>query len=830
VTAVDIIATACQAIGYRREAIVRNYPFADVLDPAAETRTAAIAAFTQTPPSYRTAAFAAVPAEGREGVDLVQAFRALCAPLLFVVEGNDITVWQVRSTRPPRVLERLNVSELPALFERNRDTWQPDAIHRAKAVGAVEMECQLDFVDLGLLPAVEGEIHAKLDRLLVETLAAASEVPDSHSQDMRLLFRVVFRLLAAKVLQDRGHPYAKTWNSEDLPSVLHAIESYYFLATMRVAKRRSVSAAYKAAWDSLRNGISFSNISADDLAFVYENTLVTPEARKLFGTHSTPRQVAEYVVGRLELHRHSPESLKIYEPFSGAGVFLVSALRHLRDLLPIDWDDQERHDFLVHHLAGDEIDPFACEVTTLSLILADYPNHNGWRIGEADLFDADTLTERLGAHNVILCNPPFEAFNSKERRKYRLPEGVYSKPMKVLEATLAAHPLALGFVLPRPVILERQYAELRRKIEKLYGFVELVELPDKIFGASTIEAAALIAHSPRPPAPNTIALQSTEIADRDRNNFVKTGEVSVRRTDTRAVADTPSGDLWIPSLEPLWRHLREYPKLESRVVVHRGIEWNYPQNEAWSSTRRSGYRRGLHTARSARQFLVPARVWLDCRDDSLRGGAIRFDWKRPKLVANAGRLSRGPWRIAAALDNSGLICSQQFFGIWPNDSASESDLLNLTAVLNGPVANAFLAVHSPAKGIRISAVNNIPVPISIPHTLQTLVAEYMALLTGSDLMHASEERIVELLNHIDATILQAYDLPPRLERQLFDYFRDAARPVAHRWTHWDDSVPMPGLRLAERLFGHFSPRENWVTEVFRPLPEYEAVLLRELGE
>jgi hypothetical protein len=151
-------------------------------------------------------------------------------------------------------------------------------------------------------------------------------------------------------------------------------------------------------------------------------------------------------------------------------------------------------------------------------------------------------------------------------------------------------------------------------------------------------------------------------------------------------------------------------------------------------------------------------------------------------------------------------------------------------VLNGPVANAFLAVHSPAKGIRISAVNNIPVPISIPHTLQTLVAEYMALLTGSDLMHASEERIVELLNHIDATILQAYDLPPRLERQLFDYFRDAARPVAHRWTHWDDSVPMPGLRLAERLFGHFSPRENWVTEVFRPLPEYEAVLLRELGE
>ena len=40
-----------------------------------------------------------------------------------------------------------------------------------------------------------------------------------------------------------------------------------------------------------------------------------PEARKHFGTHSTPRQLAEYAVARLELHRHKPDELNIYEPF-----------------------------------------------------------------------------------------------------------------------------------------------------------------------------------------------------------------------------------------------------------------------------------------------------------------------------------------------------------------------------------------------------------------------------------------------------------------------------------------------------------------------------------
>lgn len=828
--AVDIIAKAARSTGYRDEAIVRDYAFADVLDPADTMRTVSLAAFTQTPPSYRSAALAAISAADGDTLDLVKAHRALGAPLLFVIEGDQVSLWQVRGDAPPRVLERLPVSDVPALFERHRETWRPDAIHRAKSIGAIDRNYQLDFVDLGLLPAIEGEIHLKLDYLLVDTLTAASDAQRGKAPETRLLFRVVFRLLAAKVLHDRQHPYAQGWDAADLASILRAIESYYSLASVPISSRQKVPPAFSAAWECLRGGISFANISSDDLAFVYENTLVTPEARKHFGTHSTPRQLAEYAIARLELHRYKPDDLSVYEPFAGAGTFLVSALRHMRDLLPVDWSDQQRHDFLVGRLAGDEIDSFACEVAALSLILADYPNQNGWHIAEADLFEDGVLQDRMKERNVVLCNPPFEAFTSKERSRYPIASEFYSKPVAVLNAALDAHPLALAFILPRPFILDRQFAEQRRKIEKLYGEVELVELPDRIFGASVIESALLIAREPRPPAPAVITLRSTEVSDFDRVAFLKTGKTTTERHLVRAVGDPPSGELWVPPLQAVWDYLLTSPRLQRHFTIHRGIEWQSAQESAWSTQRRAGYRRGLHTARGARQFVLSNRVWLDCRPDRLLYKAIDLPWERPKLIVNAGRLSRGPWRIAATLDKEGLLCSQQFFGLWPHEAVSDAQLLTFAAILNGPVANAFLAIHSPAKGMRISAVEQIPIPSMLPFRAGELATEYVRLLTQPTALGQDDDRLESLLTQIDAAVLSAYDLPPRLERQLLDYFRNVDRPVAHLWRHWDVSNVTRGLTLAERVSGRFHPHGSWIRKVFQPLPDDEARLLRTYGD
>ena len=154
-------------------------------------------------------------------------------------------------------------------------------------------------------------------------------------------------------------------------------------------------------------------------------------------------------------------------------------------------------------------------------------------------------------------------------------------------------------------------------------------------------------------------------------------------------------------------------------------------------------------------------------------------------------------------------------------------MLALAAVLNGPVANAFLAVNSPKDRFRASVIDAIPIPVSLPAKLGELVEAYIALLGRADILTGAEDQLARLLAQVDATLLEAYDLPLRLERQLLAFFDGSERPVSHSWQHWDTVYPMPGLSLSERVSGRFNPGGDWVRKIFRPLPKDQLLLLRD---
>lgn len=87
-------------IGY--SAIVRDYVFSDVFSASAPNRKVPVAAFTHTPYSYRNAALAVIEGDQRPAIEVVSEYRALGAPLLFVIEGNEVVVWQIRAGATPR--------------------------------------------------------------------------------------------------------------------------------------------------------------------------------------------------------------------------------------------------------------------------------------------------------------------------------------------------------------------------------------------------------------------------------------------------------------------------------------------------------------------------------------------------------------------------------------------------------------------------------------------------------------------------------------------------------------------------------------------------------
>ena len=780
-----------QGLGYVGSLLQEDYAYADVLapDPEYAVRQIPLAAFAQYPPSYRTASFGVAIANGRSGAEFIQGHRSLGAPQILEVGDDSVVRWKVTGKGMPVPLETVGLSRLHDLFAQNKETWSPQHVLRAKSAGTIAT--QLDFLDLDLLPLLDYEVRIKLDRLLRDTVTLAidtfrNEAPFPEEQ-YPPLFRLVFRLIASKVLADRNHP--GDWVVEDPRSVIRAVEDFYF----KDYPPEPVLDDYKtqvAIWQRIRSTFHFQNLSVDSLAYVYENTLVTRETRKSFGIHSTPPPIAEYIVRRLPFDRLDRTERRVFEPFSGHSVFLVAAMQRMRELLPSAMTSDERHQYFVEMLSGIEIDPFAREVARLSLMLADYPNPDGWNLLGADALASPLFEEELAKANIVLCNPPFERFSSIERTAYSDLSAVW-KPAEILNRVLRMPPQLLGFVLPRVFLAGRSYRELRALLGRTYSSIEILALPERVFQHSEAEAVLLLCWGRNQDA---VHLRTGEVYKRDLEDFytVRQSSYEVERLVTDA--DTVFADaMWQPPLEEVWQATARIKRLGDFISIHRGIEYNVPftENKARlvAQEEHPGFVPGVHTVQgTVEPYVITTPVFINAALDLMRTFAYKFPWNKPKLVVNASRQSRGPWNISASVDYRGLVCYRNFYGIWPTRGLT---LEVLAAVLNGPVANAFVSTLGGNRYVRASTLKDIPVPEfgdRQQQTITSLVHQYTeareSWLLGATSANDEHDRCLALMLSIDAEVLKAYDLEPRLERMLLDYFSGHSRLGPIKFTEY----------------------------------------------
>ena len=764
-----------QELGYVGGLLQEDYAFADFLAPEFAVTHISLAGFAQEPPSYRTASFGAMVTNGLSGAEAIQRYRALGAPQIFEIGKDRVSRWRVNGEGGPEHLENVSVEKLPALFARHKDDWSPQQIIRAKSDKPVAT--QLDFFDLGLLPLLDYQVRTKLDQLLRETVELAIETFEKQAtfttKNYPPLFRLIFRLIAAKVLADRQYP--GNWIMDDPASVITAVEHFYFQDTEPEPVLDDRETRFEI-WQRIRSAFHFHNLSVDSLAYVYENTLVTPEIRKLFGIHSTPPAIAEYIVRKLPFDTLEMNERRVFEPFSGNSVFLVAAMRRMRELLPNEMTADERHQYFVEMLSGVEIDDFAREVARLSLMLADYPNPDGWRLQKGDALESPSFDQELAEARIVLCNPPFEKFSQDERTRYDDLSSPW-KPAEILHRVLQQPPDLLGFVLPRVFLTGRGYRKLRSRLGNTYSSIEVLALPDGVFQHSDSEAALLLASGRNN---GTVHLKTGEVDEQDLEGFYVFRKPSYE--DERDVEDPRkefARAIWLPRLPELWDATANMERLGDLSSIHRGIEYNLPlranKSRLIAAEELAGFMPGVHTVRdTVEPFVVSKRVFLNVSSNFMRTPAYKFPWHKPKLIVNANQQSRGHWKITASLDNVGRVCYQNFHGIWPGNSHS---LEVLSAVLNGPVANAFVATREAKRHVHVQTLKDIPVP-DFNQTQQQIIASMVRQyaearhlwLSGQLAEDEAHERCSQLLRSIDAEVLRAYDLPPRIERMLLDYF------------------------------------------------------------
>ncbi|MCK4829086.1 hypothetical protein KA005_75885, partial [bacterium] len=277
------------AIGYQPEYLAHDYSFKDWFVQGTPERRVPLAAFGRRPFSYDSACLAVVVSDGKSGRDLVMDFRALGAPIAFEVQEDVLAVWRIgRDTGTTQRRMEIVGREITKFFREHSDEWSAKKILRAKNITSALGPKQLDFIDLGLIPALEFCVREKLDRLLRETVQDAQQAYKLKSKmepDSSQLFRLVFRMLAAKVLHDRKEKgFESSW---DPASMLNKVGQFYPKKEILLEDLDVVETV-----GSSLSKIDFRNLSVEVLAYIYEKTLVDEDTREELGIHSTPFTIA----------------------------------------------------------------------------------------------------------------------------------------------------------------------------------------------------------------------------------------------------------------------------------------------------------------------------------------------------------------------------------------------------------------------------------------------------------------------------------------------------------------------------------------------------------
>ncbi len=772
------------AIGYAEGLVQERYRFADYsgTGTAGTVRTIDLAAFGQEPPSTKTACIGAVL--GERTADELVPYRALGAPQILALANGTVDRWMMVADGPPKWLDRFPSARLLETLTEKRAEWGPQAILRAKAISFDLPAIQLDFFDLGLVPTVERIVRKKLNDLLSTVV---SDTLDAYSarhngpRDFQGLFRLIFRLLAAKLLADRQHE-GRDWLMGTPADVLKRVEQFYFSdQDGPVPKAWGDPTAQATAWKHISESFHLENVSLDTLAWIWEHTFVNKEVRHQLSIHATPPELAEYVVRRLPFENVPPDQLRIFEPFAGQAVFLVAALGRIRELLLAEQpglSSSERHERFVRMLTGMELDSFALEVARLALMLADYPHPAGWNLLHGDVFKDPRLPKLLSSATAILCNPPFGKIPLEERSSLTERE-VYDRADAALTRLLVHPPALLGFVLPRLFRSGKRFREARRRVAQTYRSVEITELPDSLFAHSDAESVLLIAHGR---GAQTTKLLAKTVQKDDLEHFLRTGEP----TSVREATITPEQAevaLWCYELERVWSALKDHPRLNSIATPRRGIEYQkklrYHRAELTSIRPREGFRPGIqNVSEHFEPFFVGQHEYLNMDPRVIRRKAYLHPWHLAKVLVNRHRRTRGAWRLIAVPDYSGLVGSENFHGVWPT---GDVPVEVIAAILNGYVANAFVSVMEEGRDIDRATLSEIPIPTPSEAMIKQLT-DFVSLYRveraelRADPSRQRANRCEQLLEHIDTIVLNAYDLPSVLERELVEFFADQPRP------------------------------------------------------
>lgn len=765
--------------GYDSDHLVSDYAFTSRSDDGSLVNARAdLVAFGGAPHTMRTACVSVVePAPSTSVADTVSKLRFLTAPLAIVGAGSSVDLWSIRKGLEPKPLKTAPRERWPETFRSRLADLSPEPILEAKRGDA-----QLQFVDAELgdwAERITGEALTKLlESLLARALkklpAAYSASPGAH----KAIVRLVFNLFACRILEDLGVIDRAT---DPATSLLSANEQFSDNIDIHIVDSQYLSKSLvRDVHSILRERFAFATLTTDMLGHAYENALVSAKLRKEHGIYYTPHSITRYILRRLPIESIPQERRHLLDPCCGSGSFLLAGFQRLASLLPDSWTPAQRHQYLRARIVGRDIDDFAREIASLSLVLADVHNRNGWKISEGDVKQI-TVKAVVRRPTIVVTNPPFKEIKKGGTRSE------FAADTLVRLIDLTAKDGLIGIVLPQSILDSRAGAKARAAVLKTCDTLELSTFPGGVFYSNADSVVLLLrkrsARIGKRERPGVVTVQ--ELRSRDLAAFKSKGIFTrTYSVDTADWITDPRNRFIVSPLSDTWKKLEASCVPLGRVAdIRNGLQIKKTDATSVEDKKRPGDVPFVDRLNVLRPFALLTTSglrqtrWLQY-GDQLHRPRDREIFDVAKVLVNSTRNPGSTWRLVAAAAPEGLFFFENFHGVIPKADAAVS-IEQIVAVLNSPVANAWFDAHSRKRKIVQYILRDLPFPTFDGPVASRVNAAVRALekATISKWRHAEAglfyDGLIEtadtahLLSEIDSLVYDAYGLS-KVERRAID--------------------------------------------------------------
>jgi predicted RNA methylase len=290
----------------------------------------------------------------------------------------------------------------------------------------------------------------------------------------------------------------------------------------------------------LREGINYRSLDSVVIADLYEPRLVDAGADNENGIVYTPYDLASRIMDRVPVELLEPHERQVLDFACGSGTLLLAAHERLHDAYPYTTSPSRMHDYLVGSLEGWDLDPFAVQLTHLSLTLRGDPLGNGWNVSEAN-----TLKKTPTQRNIVVANPPWggrRSGSSNRASEKARDDAVTPFISWAMNSTSPDGFMAL--FLPASWLTARHSSDMRRRFTRDFDLLEVWRLPEETFRGADVKGAAVIARrrsnsksAVRPTSYITHRIPTKLALDQ----FVESGAAQETSLSKRPVAGEPLG-------------------------------------------------------------------------------------------------------------------------------------------------------------------------------------------------------------------------------------------------------------------------------------------------